>query len=230
MKKPKIILAINYVEFKDPKKKEWQDTALQVLVENSPSNVTLVSFNLEDMVIEAPSAFRTFKMLKRDSAKLLGNNRKMPYVKEILGRCSEIRCDIFGYINSDILVDKQFFNWFKKDIDTYVFSRIDIDEITKEDYLAGKININESSYKNGIHDGADGFFFRRKWWFANVNKFHDDLVLGEPYWDHYYRKIICDNSDNIVKEHACHHIYHETKWTFDSAAATSNANIWELVK
>ena len=63
-KNPKIVLAINYVDFKDEDKKNRQDFAISVLLRNKTKNVQLVSFNYENDVVELPSSFKVFKMLE----------------------------------------------------------------------------------------------------------------------------------------------------------------------
>ena len=132
----KIILATNYVGYKERDKKRWQKVALNVMAKNKPNNVMLVFFNYEDETTniinnnDTSGAFRVFKMLKRNSRKIIKNNRDMPYVKEIFDNCAKLPCDIFGYVNSDILIHKDFFNVFKNNIDTYIFSRTDIKEVT----------------------------------------------------------------------------------------------------
>ena len=229
----KILLTTNYVGYKVADKKRWQKTALNVMAKNSPSNVMLAFFNYEDETTniinnnDTSGAFRVFKMLKRNSRKIINNDRDMPYIKEIFNNCSKLPCDIFGYVNSDILINKDFFKVFKNNIDTYIFSRTDINEVSEQDFLKGKIEVSENSYSKGLHDGVDGVFFRKKWWLENRDKFHDDLVLGEPYWDWYYRKAIKNNSKRNIEKHNLYHVHHVTKWTFDSNGAKNNTRIWE---
>ena len=134
-------------------------------------------------------------MLQNDSQKKIGNNRRMPYIKELFDICSHMPCDIFGYMNSDILVKKDFFRVFNGKTDAYIFFKRDIAELSADDFISDKITIVDQS-----PCGQDAFFFRREWWLKNRHFFPDDLILGETEFDTCYNSIIQKISKNYIIE------------------------------
>ena len=155
----------------------------------------------------------------------MANKGGQPYYRRQLA--GEVRDLTLREIKA-ILVDKKNYKFMcMDDIDACIFSRIDIHEVNKDEFLMGKTKVNESFYEKGIHDGADGFFFTRKWWLHNNYRFHDDMILGDPYWDFYYRKIINVSTKKVFRAHSLYHIYHATTWNFESPGAVNNKNIWD---
>jgi hypothetical protein len=215
----KILVAVNYVNYKDKERKYAQDIALQMMVKNKPDNVQLISFNYEDENVNLLKPFIIKKILKRDSSKIIGNNRRLPYIKEIFDLCSKEDVDIFGYFNSDIIVDKDFFNRFNNN-DVYLFQRIDGANISEHNFPLKSFHIVCRE-----HPGFDGVFFKKEWWLDNRDQFHDDLILGEAFWDYYYKKIVDINSDKILIQRAIYHMYHDTIWDLKSKGAINNKNI-----
>ena len=127
MSLPKILLAINYVNYSDEKKKRLQKVAISVLEKIKPKNVAIASFNFPEDKVNVPAAWRVFKMLKGNPVKDIGNDRRLPYIREIFDICVKSNCNIFGYINSDILLKKDFFDIFDTHKrDAYVFYKKDI--------------------------------------------------------------------------------------------------------
>ncbi len=220
----KIAVCINYVDYKDPVKKLRQEVAISVLLKNKPKNVVLFSFNFPEDNVDLPESFYLLKMLKRDSQKDLGNNRRLPYIKDILNLASQSVCDIFGYMNSDILLNKDFFKIFSKKIDTYVFYKKDIEEVTAADFLDGKIKV-----VNEKPDGVDAVFFSRKWWIDN-KRFFPDMILGETEWDTVFNSIIQKISNNYCLSRSLYHVVHERIWTLDTRGAIYNTIIWRDIK
>lgn len=218
-KKPHIIVAINYVNYNDPDKKKWQKNAINTLLTNKPSNVEIVSFNFPDEEIKLPSEIRVFKTLKRNSRKVLGNNRDLPFVKEIFDQCAQLRGNIFGYINSDILIPKDTFNLFTWQNNVYLFQRTDISDVSVKQY-------NNRKYKKvwDKHPGFDAIFFRKQWWNQYNHKFNSELVLGEPEWDYYYYKRIrrITKLKKVLVGRHIDHIFHKTIWTLNSKGAINN--------
>ena len=219
---PRIVLAINYVNYSDVKKKNWQKVSMDVLVKNSLANVQLVTFNYKDDEVHVPQQFMVFKMLERNSQKTIGNTRPLPYVKDIFDFSSQMNCDVFGYLNSDIMVHKEFFDVFDnyKKIDAYLFSRTDIADVN-----VGSFNDKNFHVVWKEHPGFDGIFFRRKWWLINRKRFNDNLVLGEPEWDYYYDKIIRQSTGQIIKKRKLYHVHHDTIWNLTSTGAVNNRKI-----
>ena len=221
MKEPKIIVAINYVNYGNKKKQDHQEMALRVLASNRPSNVELVSFNYINENVFPPPCFKVFKMLKRNSRATIHNNRDLPYIKDIFNLCSEMKSDVFGYMNSDILVNRDFFNGMHVNRDAFLFQRIDIKSI------ADASSFNKGHYKVYMkdHPGFDAIFFNRIWWRKNSNKFDGGLIVGEPEWDFYYVKKIRSLSRNFKIKRALYHVFHKTIWTLNSTGSINNRKI-----
>lgn len=221
----KIAIAINYVKYSNPEKKERQDAAISVLLKNSPKGSLLASFNYPEDDVRLPPVFRIFKMLQKDSQKELGNDRRMPYIKEILDSCSNLPYDIFGYMNSDILLTKNFFDIFRSSYDVFLFFKKDIVKVSATDFLNNKIKIIDEK-----PDGIDAIFFRTKWWKANRGLFPDGLILGETEWDTAYNSIIQKSHHKYVLSRTLYHPYHERVWRIDSRGAIHNTLIWQTVR
>jgi hypothetical protein len=225
----KIVLVVNWVDFKDSKKKKNQEIAMSVLETNVPQNVSLYSFNFEGETVKLSNRFSVLYNLKRDSAKEIGNIRRLPYVKEIFDKASIIPCDIFGYINSDILLTNNFFDIFKEDHDVYIFGRYEIDKLV--DFNKGKFRTIKNPYVEfGEHPGFDAIFFNTKWWMKNGNNFHNDFIMGEPYWDMYYFKKSKDCTTNILNKRALYHVFHEVIWNVNSNGLKNNENLIRRIK
>lgn|GEM_PF-3201656 len=221
----KLAIAINYVDYTNADKKERQNVAISVLVKNRPKNSILASFNFPEDQVDVPPVFSVFKMLQGDAQKDLGNNRRMPYVREILDLCSGLNCDVFGYMNSDILLSKDFFSVFKHPHDAFVFLKKDIEKVGLTDFLNGNIKIvNENPY------GVDAVFFNTKWWKSHRGLFPSKIVLGETEWDTCYNATIQKDCQNYALERSLYHPYHDRIWTIDSRAAIHNALIWDAVR
>jgi len=227
---PRIVCAVNYVpKFKDPIKQERQKVAMDVLAENKPSNVEIVSFNFVDEAVEEahlPSCFRIFKMLKRDSKKEIGGKISFPFVKEIADLCSQLRrFDYFCLMNSDILLTKDFFNVFNKDIGAYIFYRTDITKVSVKSF-----NNKDFRVVWNEHPGNDCFGFQKKWWLKNRQYFHDGLCLGNTEWDTYWRYLIKHLAKNCMIKRSLYHVYHDAKWPLTSEVALNNIAIWNELK
>lgn len=219
----KILVAINYVNYSNEHKKYVQNMALSVLDKNKPLDCSCISFNFRDEKIFVPPSF-SVQYLERDSAKIIGNNRQLPYIKEILERCYEGNSDIFGYVNSDILLNRRFFGLLDGKYDAYLFQRVELEEanVNSDIFTAKNFSTKKLFIKQEDHIGFDAMFFDRKWWDKNRKKFHDDLILAEPFWDLYYHKIVVGNSKNVLIDRALYHIYHPTTWSIKSKGAINN--------
>ena len=189
-------------------------------------NIKLFTFNYEDDVVNVPRNFRVLKTLRRHS-KDIGNDRDLPYIKEIFDNCSLFECDVFGYINSDILLDKSFFNLFKESIDAYVFYRKEIIDTKSHDFINGDF---EYVWGGDKHVGNDAIFFNKDWWIGNRHKFPDSLILGETEWDTCYRRIIKGESNNFLMERSLWHVFHHTNWKLDSKGALNNISVLKNIE
>lgn len=213
------LIAINYVDYCIENKRMSQELCINSLKKHKDKNVSLLSINFEDDIIDLPDCFEVSHKLNRDCCKEIGNDRRLPYIKELLDICSDFECDVFGYINSDILIEDDFFDVFNKEKEAYIFYKKDI-EINND-----KINI-----VNEYPHGQDGFFFNKKWWLSNRNFYPSNLILGESEWDTCYNSITQSISNNYVIKRSLLHINHERIWSLDSRGAINNKIIWDLVK
>ena len=217
------MLAINYVDYQDPEKKSRQEVALSVLQKIVPKNVSVLNLCYPDQDFTLP--IPTLKTLSRDSQQEIGNNRRMPYIKEILDKVALEDCDVFGYMNSDILLDRSFFDIFDPRYDAYVCYKKDIKPITVDNFLTGKIEVvEERPY------GVDAVFFRTEWWKSSGSRFSEECIVGESEWDTIYNSIIQGCGANYFIGRVLHHVIHERVWTIDSRGAINNKLIWDRVK
>ena len=231
-----VIVAFNYADFPDKKKQKRQEIAIDVL-RNSPKNIYPVAYTFQGDKVEI-DGIDSRDVLTKNSALTIGNNRALPYVKEIIDLCynqSYYIADsnkmnypkVIGLINSDILLGESFYTSIQSDADAFVFSRNDIADVTTEDFLNGKQHI---IYGGDTHAGADGFFFNRKWWKKNRGLFPNDLILGETEWDTVYRAIIRKYADVHLENRVLYHVYHDQKWDLISPGAKNNIAIWNKIK
>jgi len=230
-----IAVCINYVDYSTSslelkRKKKRQDVAIEVLADlkrNEPDgiNIGLLSLNFSDDKVDLPDEFRVLKKLKRDSKKEIGNNRRLPYLKEIYDISSMVYCDYFGFMNSDILLKGDFFKLFESKADVYILYRTDIEEVSRESF-----DIDCFRVLSHDHAGNDAFFFRRQWWIDNKKHFPDDLILGETEWDTVYRELSVRLTKNHHISRDLFHVYHDAKWNLTSPGAKQNIKIWNNVK
>jgi len=226
--KKQIVVAFSYVNYVNNRRKIAQDTAMGVIGMRPRSHVSAVSFdfvNSPKPKILQEHRIHHLPILKRDSSKLINNTRRLPYIKEILDNCNKVTCDIFGYVNSDILIPMRVYDKFQaSDFDAYIFSRTDIGEVEDYNFVNGKF---KAIYGGDHHCGADGFFFKKSWWDVNRDKFPDDLILGSTEWDTCYRTIIKNECRNYLEERCLYHVYHDQTWTLTSPCALNNIKIME---
>jgi hypothetical protein len=225
-----IVVALNYVDYKDERKRKAQQVALQVLSMHPKPFVSIVSFDFvhtpETAILESFGIYH-LPILKKDSSVFIQNPRKLPYIKEILNCCGKIQCDVFGYINSDILLANKVYDLLQQDYDAFIFSRSDIGEISAKDFIDGKARV---IYGGDKHAGVDGFFFKKSWWDKNRDKFPDGLILGETEWDTCYRYIIKHSNAVYIEKRALYHVYHDAKWDINSLGGKNNRKIWDNIK
>jgi hypothetical protein len=222
-----VVIAFNYVDFKDYKKRDRQLTAMRVLKE-TPEWVSPIAFGFDGSVSSAEKCgIHAFNVLKRNSSKEIGNNRELPYIKEIMDWTAKIECGKIGYINSDILIGKEFLDAINENADAYIFSRSDIAETNCVRFCKENFKV---IFGGDQHIGADGFFFKREWWINNRDQFSDDLIIGETEWDTCYRTIIKNECSNYIERRCLYHVYHDAQWSLDSPGAKNNIAIWKSIK
>ena len=222
---PKIIIAINPFVFSDPRRKKYQEVAMEVLSLLPDDFQTIaVLYENETFPLFLPSNIQQYSVLKRNSAIEIGNTRPLPYVKEILDFASTFECDIFGYLNSDILVGADFVKELRCPYDAFILSRQEVAETTVEAFPEGNV---KRIWGGDKHGGSDGFFFDQGWWMENRERFHNDLIIGATNWDNYYRDMIMKYCDNYSKSRCLYHVIHTQSWRVDTPDAINNTKIWE---
>lgn len=225
-----IVIALSYVDYKEERRRKAQQVALQVLSMRPKNYVSVVSFDFRHT--PEPSILHGYgihhlPVLRKDPTILIKNTRRLPYIREIFEYCNKISCDVFGYINSDILLSNRVYDLLQQDYDAYIFSRSDIGEISAKDFIDGKARV---IYGGDKHAGADGFFFKKSWWNENKNKFPCDLIIGASEWDTCYRYIIKNSNAKYLEVRKLYHVYHDQTWRLDTPDAISNIKIWHLIK
>ena len=220
-----LVVAVNYAPLKDPRARIRQKVALDVLDANKPDDCRLIAFTFPDEdVSEIPASFITHRTLHRDASEWIGNNRRLPYIKEILNKAYIYSDSVFGYINSDILLTKSFFDILKDKHDAYFFYRTEIGEVTKNQFVSEDIR---PIYGGNHHEGCDAFFFDKEFWEHYGFLFNENLILGETEWDTYYRFMIDSITSDYYVGRDLYHVYHDAKWTEHSKGAQNNIRIWK---
>ena len=224
----KFLTAINYANYSDSKKKNRQDVAIAVMSRIASKERQFTTLNYPEDVVNVPSNISVGKVLQRNSRITIGNNRDLPYIKDIFDLCSTADCDIIGYVNSDILLQKSVFDMMELFAsDAYVFYRTEIGEVNADDFEKGKF---KAIWGGDKHEGNDAFFLNRKFWLKNRDKFPEDLILGETEWDTCYREIIKNTTSNNLIDRVLFHVFHQAEWDIKSKGALNNIRIWENIK
>jgi hypothetical protein len=232
-----IVLAFNPVDYSDNGRKRVQDEAIKAFARLSKRFYPVAFGFMGDKEYPLLNSLGvpSLNILRRDCQKEISNNRKLPYLSEIFNYCSKIDCDIFGYINSDILIGQDFINTFNEEYDAYIYSRYEIGEISCGDFLSGANNI-QKVWGGDRHEGRDAFFFNRGWWIDNGDKFPSSLLLGETEWDTVYRFMIMHgdkffkNIPTYMDKRVLYHVFHNSQWNISSNGALSNIKIWEDIR
>ena len=134
---------------------------------------------------EQPAGVHCCPVLNQDAVRTLGVTRRLPFLKEFLDYMSGRLCDVFGYVNSDILLDSAAMNVLRQVHGAWALSRYDIADCTYEQFKRKQFKIE--SY---CHSGFDLIAFTPGWWAAHRNRFPDGFLIGEAVWDNYYATTI----------------------------------------
>jgi hypothetical protein len=97
-----------------------------------------------------------------------------PFVNDILDSLATTDCDLFCFLNSDIILNNTFFKFLESEWETYAASRAHLYELNSLDEP-----LKIESYS--VH-GFDLFSFKKEWWLKNKNIF-PKMYLGRSYWD-----------------------------------------------
>jgi hypothetical protein len=127
------------------------------------------------------------------------HDTKYPFVNDILNVLSETDCDLFCFLNSDIVLNTNFFNYLDNKYDTYAASRAHLYELN---------SLNEPLKIEGysVH-GFDLFAFKKDWWLKNKSIF-PDMYLGRSYWDTVYFTKCATKSNILIMNKLPPVIYH----------------------
>jgi hypothetical protein len=235
-----IVLSFNPVDYSERKRKSVQDEAIKAFSRVS-KRVFPVAFGFrgeEPYPLLNSLGIPSLNILRRDSKKELGNDRGLPYIKDIFDYCSKIDCDIFGYVNSDIFIGKDVIDVLNQNYDAYIFSRYEIVDIDCDGFLDsfdGDSKIKKV-WGGDKHEGRDAFFFKKEWWLNNHNRFPSSLVLGETEWDTVYRFMIMHGSKFFnqppayIDKRILYHPLHNSSWNNKSNGAINNIKIWNEIK
>ena len=107
----------------------------------------------------------------------IAHDTKYPLVNKLLDCLSETECDLFVFLNNDIILNSSFFKLLNPCYETYIASRAHLYELNS---LNEPLKIESYS----VH-GFDLFAFKKCWWKKNKNIF-PDMFLGRSYWDIVY--------------------------------------------
>ena len=133
------------------------------LIKNKQDNITYEKFNTLDIEY----------------------NTKYPLVNKLFDSLSTTDCDLFIFLNNDIIVNNTLFKLLEKQYETYAASRGHLYELNS---LNEPLKIESYS----IH-GFDLFAFKKNWWLNNRYLF-PDMYLGRSYWDIVYFTKCATNS------------------------------------
>lgn len=228
-----IVVAFNPVEYEDKRRAKAQENAILAL-SMAPRHVFPVAFgfhgdkpNLYVKSLNIP----TLNILKKDSSQIIGNDRRLPYIDEIMSCCCKLDCGVFGYINSDILLNNMVWDEVIHNgnfYDAYILERYEIGEVNNvADFM---FENTKPLYGGDKHDGNDAFFLSKKWYFDNKNIFDQfPLTIGESDWDTCYRFIIKKRTKCFYEGRVLYHVYHAPKWTKISTGAKHNISMLKTI-
>lgn len=219
---PTCAITFGYVPYRDRRRQITQDVAIECL-RRLPSGYTPFSIGY---VNDEPPPYEDIEhlaVLTRNSADIIGNNRPLPYIKDIINTVANKPYDYIGYVNSDILLGKKWVETMQADVDAHLQCRYEIGEIDADGFLQGNMRVIGGGDK---HPGVDGFFFKRLWWRQYEHLFPSDLIVGEGEWDTCYRFLLRRACQNRLESRSLYHVYHDQKWTMTSPGFRQNEDIW----
>lgn len=169
------------------------------------NNVDLfgIQFKEEKEEIEKRSDINYIFELTRSSRDLFSNDKKLPYINDILNILFGLSYEYFIFTNSDVILSDRLINFIlNNNIQAMPCSRLDIQNITTLSDTISPVRWEIA--------GFDTFIFSKNWFNKHRDKFHD-YFIGKPYFDLAYASIIKIHSDDLIgnKNPAfCFHIHH----------------------
>jgi hypothetical protein len=124
----------------------------------------------------------TIFSLKRSSADLFNNGKKLPYVNDIISDLSDnCKGEYFIFTNSDVIIMPSLINLIKEsEPDCISCSRLDITNVSSFENLKSEANPVRWEIA-----GFDTFVFKKQWYLRHKQLFQD-YFLGRPAWDVVY--------------------------------------------
>jgi len=102
------------------------------------------------------------------------HSTRYPFVNDLFDSLEKTDCDLFCFLNNDIILNNTFFKLLDPQYDTYIASRAHLHELNS---LNEPLKIESYS----IH-GFDLFCLKKSWWIQNKHIF-PKMYLGRSYWD-----------------------------------------------
>ena len=184
-------------------------------------NINLYNITFENEKNDHPE-FIHLPLLKTKAKDTIDNSiSQKPIVKQFFDILSDQNSDYFLFLNSDILISNKLLKLiFKKEYDTYCFSRHDIYEIDDYESPVQPFRIEIA--------GFDAWVVKNNWWKNNNNLFKN-YVYAEHLWDVDYTLTMYNNSNCCLcnKEFYIAHEKHQLNWNEHSLEAQHNSNLWE---
>jgi hypothetical protein len=219
----KIAFSVWGWDYTDAARDQHYRECLQCLLDNKNPQDTVQVFIHEGATLRPqPEGVTVCPVLKRHAVSELGVKRDLPFLKELLGTMAQTPCDLFGYLNSDILMDKACMHLLRNGKGAYAFSRYDIAPCSYADFQAGNFKITHYA-----HSGFDAVFFTPSWWRRYSQVLPYDLLIGEGVWDNYYDSAI--RAVTPKQSYSGKHLYHREhvggSWSPSSLEFESNDRV-----
>ena len=199
-----------------------QDQCIEVLLRlaSKHSNISLYNITYEDEK-NYTLGFNHLPLLKTKAKHIIkGSESDKPLAKDFFNILSEIDCDYFIFLNSDILLTEKVIKLILKgEYDTYSFSRHDCYKIVSLDKII--------PYRIEIA-GFDAWVVKKSWWLEHNHHFND-YIYAEHLWDVAFTLEMYNRSNSFIGNkdvYICHE-KHELKWNETSPESIHNSKLWE---
>jgi len=215
-----IYLAVNWVDYpRGSQRSHLQNIAAQswLKINELHPNVVFVAIGEQKDLKTAPEFMQKAAPLHRSSSDVINDNKRLPFLRDILRRLVEYPdktspSDWYGYLNSDIILKRNFMN---------LFNNLDAAGFTSIICRADEINIVstlEEAHKAQLFtlelSGRDLFMFK----YHGASKLLSqlpDYLIGKPAWDlDAYRILMKETKmhDDIDSAALTIHMDHERTW------------------
>ena len=181
--------------------------------------VAVLAANGEELP-ELPSCVRVMRVAVKNAPEA---GRPLPYLRDVLDAgAAVLDCDVFCYLNSDLLIDKADVRLLKSGVaKAYVLKSHEIDPCSFEDFERRCFLIDVDP-----RSGFDAVAFDRSWWREGGRRnFPEKFILGEWRWDSAYDAIVRSLPQGLS---ACgtYHRKHRSGWSSVSNGGSWTAKIW----